>query len=63
MKERRDPILRPVLFEVPLPEMKLYRLAAKARQVGVVRWLRNLANDDIKKLIEAGQIQDDGEVE
>lgn len=60
MKEKRNPILRPIMFEVPLDEIQAYRAAARIRGIGVVRWLRDLANDDIKRLIADGAMQGGG---
>ena len=63
MKKIRNPRLRPILFEVPLEEMKLYRAAARIHGIGVVRWLRNLARADIQRLKNKGLMQGDGRAE
>jgi hypothetical protein len=54
MKKEVDySIIKTVTFQIPLPELQRWRAAAKHRELGVMRWLRDLAAADIA-LIERG---------
>jgi hypothetical protein len=48
-------IIKTIQFDLPLPEMQAYRRAAKHRGIGVVRWLRNLAEADIAAIDRGGR--------
>lgn len=56
-------IIKTMTFQIPLDELQGWRRAAASIDMGVVRWLRNLANEDIKRRLAAGQIRGGGEAE
>ena len=62
MQRKPAKIIKTMTFQIPLDELQGWRMAASALDMGVVRWLRNLANEDIKRLA-AGQIRSGGETE
>jgi hypothetical protein len=50
MTRNDEQIIKTMTFEIPLAELKGWRHAARSRNTGVVRWLRDLAEADIQAI-------------